>query len=179
MSASVSPIHCRRNGERRTSVAIAPGMCPLDAAYHTAQDYPGGVPALALRMGVSANTLQHKLNVNNTTHRLTLQEAEQLLHLTGDTRITQALAAVTGGVYLSQQALEQSTPMAQAMCLVKEFGDVLGSVNAAVADGVVTLNELRQCEREVAELMAALNATLGVVRSMLPAATQPVGVRSA
>jgi hypothetical protein len=145
-------------------------MSVMDAAYHTAQSYPGGVAALAMRMGVSQNTLQHKLNINNTTHRLTLDEAEAMQVLSGDCRITQALAAVVGGVYLDQQVEIHASPMGQAMSMVKEFGEVLATVNEAMADGVVTQNELLACEREVAELMAALNTTLGVVRSMMPRA---------
>lgn len=44
-----------------------------DAAYLIAHKHPGGVRVLAERMGVSANTLQNKLNPNNTTHHLTLR----------------------------------------------------------------------------------------------------------
>lgn len=168
MHPSIGSNQTRRNGERRERLAIVPGMSVMDAAYHTAQAYPGGVAALAIRMGVSPNTLQHKVNINNTTHHLTLAEAEAMQVLSGDSRITQALSAVMGGVYMDQQVEYHASPMDQAMSMVKEFGDVLATVNAAMADGVVTPNELLACEREVAELMSALNTTLGVVRSMLP-----------
>ena len=35
------------------------GMSVEDAIYHTVHSYPGGVTALAARMGVSPNTLAH------------------------------------------------------------------------------------------------------------------------
>lgn len=168
MNASMQINRARRNGERRDRPAIVPGMSVMDAAYHTAQAYPGGVAALALRMGVSPNTLQHKLNINNATHHLTLAESEALQVLSGDSRITQAMAAAVGGVYLEQQVDTHASPMEQAMSMVHEFGEVLTTVTTAMADGVVTHNELLNCEREVAELMSALNTTLGVVRSMMP-----------
>ena len=105
------------------------GLDVADAAYHTAHDFPGGVPALAQRMAMSANTLAHKVGLNNTTHHLTLREATAMQEVTGD---------------------------------------VLGSVNAAVADGNVSPNEMQECERQAAELTAALNGVLATVRGMMP-----------
>lgn len=58
------------------------------------------------------------------------------------------------------------------MRMAKEFADVLASVNQAVADGRVTPNEMRQCEREAGELMMALTGVLGTVRSMMPTAPE-------
>lgn len=68
-------------------------MDVLDAALLIAQEVPGGVPALAQRMGVSANTLQHKLNPNNTTHHLTLKEAMALQVVSGRPYVLHAMAA--------------------------------------------------------------------------------------
>lgn len=170
MSTTVLTAAERRNGERCANGYTEPGFNVLDAAYHTAQAYPGGVAALAARMGTSPNTLQHKVNPNNTTHRLTLDEVEMIATFTGDNRIAQALAAINGMVCVQRTAKPKTTPVGQAMDIVKEFGEVLGTVNTAVSDGVVTLTEMRECEREVAELMAALNTTLGMLRSMMPKA---------
>jgi hypothetical protein len=65
----------------------------MDAASLIAQKHPGGVPALAKLMGVSANTLQHKLNPNNTTHHLTLKEAVALQAVSGMPYVLHAMAA--------------------------------------------------------------------------------------
>src|SRR5690242_18137866 len=73
-------------------------MSTNDAAYRLAHRYPGGIAALAARMGANANTLQHKFNPNAGTHRLTLDEAEQATVFSQDPEIAQALAAVCGHV---------------------------------------------------------------------------------
>ncbi len=154
------------------SPAAAIGLDIADAAYHTAHGFPGGVPALAQRMGMSQNTLAHKVSLHNETHHLTLREAVTMQEVSQDKRIAQAMCAALGGVFLDLGCDRKHTTMEQVMHMAAEFGDVLGSVNAAVADGQVTPNEMQDCERQAAELMAALNAVLTQVRSMMPKAPQ-------
>lgn len=172
MLASVVFTESRRNGERRAHTAIPLGLDVLDAAYHTAHEHPGGVPAVAQRMGVSANTLQHKVSLTNDTHHLSLREAVALQEVTGDARILHAMAGSLGYACVSLHADGNSTTLEQVMHMAKEFGEVLGVVNDAVADGTVTPNEMRDCENKAAELIAALNGTLAAVRSMMPKAPQ-------
>lgn len=152
------------------AAAAMVGLDVMDAAYHTAHSFPGGVPALAQRMGMSANTLAHKVSLHKDTHHLSLREAVTMQEVSQDKRIAQAMCAALGGVFLDLGTDNKHTTMEQVMYLAKEFGDVLVSINDAVADGNVNLNEMHQCERQAAELMAALNATLTAVRSMMPAA---------
>jgi hypothetical protein len=42
-------------------------MCIKDVIYRVVHAYPGGVPALAARMGMSKHVLQNKVNPNNDT----------------------------------------------------------------------------------------------------------------
>jgi hypothetical protein len=144
------------------------GLDAHDAAYHLAHSFPGGVPALAVRMGMSANTLQHKLSLTNSTHHLTLREAIALQHISGDKRIVQAMCGALGGVFVDMEADSSHTTMEQVMRMAKEFGEVLGAVNDAVVDGRVTPNEMHRCERQAAELIGALNGVLVTVRGMVP-----------
>ena len=69
-------------------------MNTRDAAYLTGHHYPGGVPALAARMGMDARELSRKLNPN--TSALSLDEAVVLMALSGDHRILHAMAAELG-----------------------------------------------------------------------------------
>ena len=146
------------------------GLDVLDAAYHTAHSFPGGVPALAQRMGMSNNTLQHKVSLHKDTHHLTLREAVAMQEVTQDKRIAQAMCCALGGVFIDLQADRKHSTLEQVMGMAKEFGDVLASVNDAVADGRVTDTEMHHCERQAAELIAALNATLATVRGLMPRA---------
>lgn len=141
-----------------------------DAAYHTAHCFPGGVPAMAQRLGMSANTLQHKVNLRNTTHHLTLREASDMMAVSADLRLLQALAAEHGCVVLADQVGPAAAvaPVQRVMQLVHEFSGVLDAVNNALADGRVTLNELHDCERHIATQMQALNAMLTTLRGLMP-----------
>lgn len=72
-------------------------MNTKDAAYLTGHNHPGGVPALAARMGMDARELIRKLNPN-AIHGISLDEAEVLMALSGDHRILHAMAAGLGYV---------------------------------------------------------------------------------
>jgi hypothetical protein len=146
------------------------GLDVLDAAYHTAHDHPGGVPALAVRMAMSENTLAHKVSLTTTTHHLSLRESVTMQEVTGDVRILHAMAGALGYACINMRAATEDKTLQQVMHMAKEFGEVLASVNDAVADGRVTPNEMQDCERHAAELMAATNAVLVTVRNMMPKA---------
>ena len=68
-------------------------MNVTDAAHKTAHAYPGGCDALGDRMEMRPGVLRNKVNPNNDKHHLTLAEADEMMGLTGDHRILQALAA--------------------------------------------------------------------------------------
>lgn len=78
-------------------------MNTIDAAYLTGHHYPGGVPALASRMGMDARVLSLRLNPNDAAHALSLDEAVVLMTLTGDHRILHAMANELGYVLTQQQ----------------------------------------------------------------------------
>lgn len=168
MRRSVPTLVPVANGNDVPPVAI--GLDVLDAVYHTAHSFPGGVPALAQRMAMSENTLAHKVSINNTTHHLSLREAVTMQEMTGDVRILHAMAGALGYTCVSLRSAQCGTTLEQVMHMAKEFGEVLASVNDAVSDGRVTPNEMLECERQAAELTASLNAVLGTVRSMMRAA---------
>ncbi len=76
-------------------------MNTRDAAYLTGHHYLGGVPALAVRMGMDANDLSRKLNPN--TGNLCLDDAIALMVMSGDHRILHAMAAEVGCVLTQLQ----------------------------------------------------------------------------
>jgi len=63
-----------------------------DAAYNTVHDYPGGASSLAPRLGMSSHMLSNKVNQNNQTHHLRLDEANTLMSFTNDYRMLHAQA---------------------------------------------------------------------------------------
>src|SRR4051812_31871314 len=70
------------------------------AAYDTVHEHEGGAAAVAARIGVGRQVLVNKLNPQNTTHHLTLDEAVRLIKVTGDFRLMHALADEFKGVFI-------------------------------------------------------------------------------
>lgn len=54
-------------------------MHPGDALYIAARQYPGGIDALAVRMGISASTLYKKLSAKVETHFISFEESQAIL----------------------------------------------------------------------------------------------------
>lgn len=66
-----------------------------DAAFMTGHQYPGGVPALAARMGIDAMEISSKLNPGSVSG-ISLDEAIVIMALSGDHRILDAMTAELG-----------------------------------------------------------------------------------
>lgn len=72
-------------------------ILPLDLAlYHAARDYPGGAAAIAATTGRNPTTLQHKLSPTHPSHTVNVQEFAEILELTKDRRILDAVHALVG-----------------------------------------------------------------------------------
>ncbi len=145
----------------------------LDAAYHTAHRFPGGVPALAVRMGVAPGVLMHKVNVSNTTHHLNLREAVAMQEITGDVAILHAMADALGYVCVRGTPANSENLQALHWQMVSAHADLEHAIVDAVSAGSVTRNAMRRCEAMAATLSAAVNAVLGSLRTRMP--TPPKG----
>ena len=133
-------------------------MNVLDAAYHTAHDYPGGVPALSARMGVSRNVLQNKLNPAVEYHKLTLEEAMRLQVMTSDPRILHAMAAEMGYVCIQMPDFEGVSDMSlldSFMSVMKELGEFSAEFRKDWEDGEIRPQELERLRKEFYEMQQA------------------------
>lgn len=153
------------------------GQDVLDAAYHLAHGYPGGISALALRMGVSDNTLTHKVNPNNTTHHLGLREAVAMQALTGNAAILHAMADALG--YTCARATpdqSEGDPLDTTMRLQWAHADLVRATADAVraGDGRVTSNQLRRAEHDAQELIACVGHTLAMLRARMRARPESI-----
>lgn len=166
METSIKPQGSQNNGDVFTGIATCEDV--MFAAYHTAHEFPGGVPALARRMAMSANTLQNKVNPQNTTHHLTLREACTMQDVSGDYRVLHTLSARLNHAAISMHTDANGMTLGKVTALAKEFGDVLTAVNESVADGSVSPNDMRHMEKEAGELMGALHGLLANLRAQLP-----------
>lgn len=148
-----------------------------DALYHTVHSYPGGVTALAERLGMSPNTLTHKVNVNNTTHHLHPKEVVAVMHQSGNAAALHAMAAQLG--YTCTAALPDRSggdPVEAFMHLQMAFGDLVCALadpmarGATGTGGAVKVSEMTRAEAMAGTLHTAIGNTLSALRAHMRAA---------
>ena len=139
-----------------------------DAIYHTVHGYPGGVVALAARMGVSPNTLTHKANPNNATHHLHPAELVAMQQLSGNAAVLHAMAAALG--YACTPALPDRSEGDQVDAFMHQAA-AQGKYVAAVADAMrtptPTPNEVSRVARLAEDLIDATTSLLAVLRGRM------------
>ncbi|AVJ30180.1 MULTISPECIES: phage regulatory CII family protein [Achromobacter] len=142
------------------------------AADLTVHDYKGGSEALGAVIGMSPAVLRNKVNPNNTTHHLTLAEADRIVRMTGDVRILAAFAHGNG--YLLVKAPESCgesdmSVLEQVAALMIAHGRFGHEVYDALADGGVDQQEMQRVD---AAGRALMEAVAGVARRLSGMAEQ-------
>lgn len=150
-------------------------MNVLLAAYHLVKDFVGGAAALAAMLpNKSGTTLSHEINPHCHHAKLGLDDAVRISVLANDPRILHAFAAEMNCLVIPLAVPDPGgqCAFARTAALAREFGELMGELTTTLADGQVTLNELRRTEREAGELVAALHLVLAEVRG-IHEATKP------
>lgn len=129
-------------------------MSAKDATYRLAHSYPGGVDALAARMGIPAQSLRNKVNPNGTAHTY-IEDVEAMTVFSQDPQIAQALALACGHVCIPVMAGKGGDLATEIAAVGKEFGDVMQATIKALADGRVTSRELADFDKQFAEHISA------------------------
>jgi hypothetical protein len=112
-------------------------------------------------MPKNPTTLRHEVNGTGSA-KFALVDAVAVTVLSKDLRILNAFAAECDCLVLPMpQALaSDSNAMHRVATLAREFGDVVGTVTEAAADGSISANELARVRNEWADLVAAGQALL-------------------
>ena len=152
---------------------------PLDALAKSCRSYPGGVEALAVRMGKNEFSLRKELAQGVATHRVGYdEELSTILDYLKDAGVKDWAATLHAFAYRHGHLMVQipdvdghdSSEMVQMVCaMVKEVGDVGGSLTAAKnerGDGkrCISSREFKDFDVQVEEAMAALAALRERVR---------------
>ncbi len=145
-----------------------------DAAHLIGHEYPGGSGPIADRMGIGRVVFNNKINPNNTTHHLTMVEALRLQQLAGRYDVLFAMAEACGFICLPVPGEVHENVDRDVAMLCKEFGEYIGRVSEALDDGRVTPNEIKRCEKELAEMIVAAN-TLQASLAAMAVKRRPVG----
>jgi hypothetical protein len=119
-------------------------MNHLDAFYQTVHSAPGGAEAIANRMGMSAQVLRNKANVNSDTNKPTLDDADRLMGITGDYRVLESLAANHGFTLtkVEEHAPSEMSVFESMTGILAQFGQYSQEVHQAFADGRLEPHEL-------------------------------------
>lgn len=142
------------------------------AADSTVHEYKGGSESLGPMVGISPAVLRNKVNPNNTTHHLTLAEADRLMRMSGDTRILNALAHAHG--FLLVKAPDSCTTesdmsvLEHITSLMVAQGQYAREIHESLADGGLDPEEMRRIDKlggdlmtEVAEVNQRLRGMVG------------------
>lgn len=149
----------------------ASGLDLDDALYHTAHTYPGGVAALAARMGMSHDTLTHKVNINNATHFLRPKELLATMYMSGNASALHAMAEHLGYTCTRATPDQSGGDAVDAfMRLQVAYADLVRAVADPLRhDDAVTKNEMRRAEAMAAEAQAAIGHALAALRGRMRA----------
>lgn len=129
----------------------------IDAAYQLVHAYPGGAAALGARMGKNPTTLSHEVRGTGTA-KFGLDDAVMATVMSGDPRILNAFNAEAGYVAFRLPSVEgvcDESTIRSVSELAREFGELMGTVTQAAADGRITGNELQTVKAAWSELVAA------------------------
>ncbi|MEY2686585.1 MAG: hypothetical protein RL375_783 [Pseudomonadota bacterium] len=151
-----------------------------DALYRAAHNYPGGLEALAMRMGISASSLAHKVSPNYPGAHCSPTEVVMIMEFTSDHSALQAMAGRMRYMLLPMVPDgEMDGEFAQRLAgSVKEFGEFIAEISSDLSDGRVTDNELKRIERELAEMQSA-TAALYALAARLNRDAKPSHLRAA
>lgn len=142
-------------------------MNVADAAYAVVHDYPGGTESLAPRLGMSGAVLRNKANPHCDTHRLALDEAVRITDITNDDRMLRAWAAHRGQALVDLDVGEPRGPVvAHVLDMQTHEGELSRVLASALADGVITPNEMRAIDAAALDVQGAL---LGLVNRLMAA----------
>jgi hypothetical protein len=144
-------------------------MCIKDVIYRVVHAYPGGVPALAARMGISKHVLQNKVNPNNDTHHLTVAELIEIQGFTGSDEIAKHIAGERNLICIpisKHQGASDMELLDLIITLEKEKADWLVSIQRALSDGVIDPLESERIKQESNEHLAAVLEMVNRIEGM-------------
>lgn len=139
------------------------------ALYETTHDFPGGVEAIAARLGKAVGTIYNKADPGCERHQYTVREAVALMLASGDYRTARAIcraidhAAVPYGDYRNCSDLEL---LDCYTALHAEIGETATEIRGALAQRRITKEAAARIRREIQEDIEAALALLSRIEGM-------------
>jgi hypothetical protein len=148
-------------------------MDPLDALYITACAYPGGIEALAQRMGKSPHILRNKFRQSVETHHTNLAEFSAALEFFAQARMPdaylplQALCWQHGFLPVKLPAVhaDDDSVYRQMLAKLREDGELAADIERALSDQKIDARELDRIEKSAMESLEAHLLLLEAIRA--------------
>lgn len=148
----------------------------LDALKRLCEAYPGGVAAVAQRLGKHPGTLRNELCPPlGGSAKLGWLDALSIMQMGRQVGLPQALAPLDlvemdfgrMAVALPEAAEGVDAGFVERVAAVaQEFGRFMADVAASAVDGQISDNELKRATAECADLMGALQQLMALLASM-------------
>lgn len=135
----------------------------LRAVHETVLD--AGPKELAHRMGTSHTSLLNRVNPNDDTHRLNLEQFLQILALSGDMRPLEALADEFGFELVAKEKPAAQELTGALLHMNAEVADVTRAVTDALDDGRVSQIERQKILREAGEAKQSIDVLVEAVKA--------------
>ena len=144
----------------------------FDAVYMCARKYPGGVEALASRLGVHPGTLYQKLRSSVTTHKLSIDEMLQILEWCHDAKIPEVDAALDAfnwrfnRVSFELPHIEKSGEqlVTHLLMVMQSDGELAKDIQLALVDARISTREMDGLEKRVQTATESLMQLLELLK---------------
>lgn len=138
-----------------------PVLSLRQALYRAGRDYKGGVTALAFDMVIDTDALQKKLKLDEERRWLSPDELEDVIRLTRDPRLLDALVRPAGAVWYKPTPVPATCAALKAVGkLLEESGEFVACMHDGAADNVWELHEVLALEKQG---MDVIREVLGIM----------------
>lgn len=127
-----------------------------DHVHQLALKYPGGIAALATRMGIPYSTLKSKLNPNVDTHHLYIQDYELMLSIIDSDEGAKFMAAQRDGVFVKSHRLDHVSDKKLHKILLErqsKAGRFANNLNEYLDDDEISEKEYRVLMRDADDVI--------------------------
>ena len=142
----------------------------MDQIHEIAHGYPGGVEALAARMGKNPGTMRKKLLPNEDTHDLTVKELRKIVDYCDTDRIAQAFADERGLMCIKKpdfEALSDKEILDLFLDLQAKQGEWAREISKSMENGDIDWNELVAIRKEYDEFITAAAEVMNRLQSFM------------
>lgn len=153
----------------------------MDTIHEVAKSYPGGIEALAHRMGKNSGTLRKKLLPNVDTHELTVNELRTIVDYADTDRVAQAFAAERGLMCISMpdfDGLSDKAILELFLIHQEQLGDWTLKIREAMDDGEIDWDEMLKIQKEYNEFVIAGAEIMNRLQSFMAATEERKAIKA-